>query len=78
VTKDQGDEGSKWMEGETESIEPSKPDVFITGATPDKQLKNQVTYDYRTPKKYLSSSTLFTGGNPVFGQQKTTQGFIPL
>jgi hypothetical protein len=40
---------AKWMEGEMESTEPSKPDVFITGATPNKQLKNQVTYDYRTP-----------------------------
>jgi hypothetical protein len=41
---------AKWMEGEMESTEPSKPDVFITGATPNKQLKNQVTYDYRTPR----------------------------
>jgi hypothetical protein len=40
---------AKWMEGEMESTEPNKPDVFIMGATPNKQLKNQVTYDYRTP-----------------------------
>jgi hypothetical protein len=32
VMKDQ----VKWMEGEVESTEPSKPDVFITGATPNK------------------------------------------
>jgi hypothetical protein len=37
------------MEGEMESTEPSKPDVFIMGETPNKKLKNQVTYDYRTP-----------------------------
>jgi hypothetical protein len=43
----------KWMEGEMESTEPNKPDVFITGATPNKQLKNQVTYDYRTPTLLL-------------------------
>jgi hypothetical protein len=40
---------AKWMEGEMESTEPSKPEVFIAGATPNKQMKNQVTYDYRTP-----------------------------
>jgi hypothetical protein len=40
---------AKWMEGEMELTEPSKPDVFITGAMPNKQLKKQVTYDYRTP-----------------------------
>jgi hypothetical protein len=39
----------KWMEGEMESTEPNKLDVFIMGATPNKQLKNQVTYDYRIP-----------------------------
>jgi hypothetical protein len=34
----QGDEGSGEMDGgEMESTEPSKPDVFITGATPNKQ-----------------------------------------
>jgi hypothetical protein len=32
-----------------ESTNPSKPDVFITGEMPNKQLKNRVTYDYRTP-----------------------------
>jgi hypothetical protein len=40
---------TKWMEGEMESTKTSKPYVFITGETPNKQLKNQVTYDYRTP-----------------------------
>ena len=42
VMKDQ----AKQMEGKMESTE---PDVFITGETPNKQMKNQVTYDYRTP-----------------------------
>jgi uncharacterized protein Veg len=37
---------AKWMEGKMESTE---PDVFITGATPNQQPKNRVTYDYRTP-----------------------------
>jgi hypothetical protein len=46
VMKDQ----AKWMEGEMESTKPSKPDVFITGEMPNKQLENQVTYDYKTPK----------------------------
>jgi hypothetical protein len=46
----QGDEGSGEMDGgEKKSTETSKPYVFITGAMPNKQLKNQVTYDYRTP-----------------------------
>jgi hypothetical protein len=46
----QGDEGSGEMDGGGKWNQPSqKPDVFITGATPNKQLKNQVTYDYRTP-----------------------------
>jgi hypothetical protein len=45
---------AKWMEGEKESTEPNKTDVFIMGATPNKQLKNHVTYDYRTPKKMES------------------------
>ena len=40
---------AKWMEGEMESTEPNKTNVFITGETPNKELKNQVTYDYRTP-----------------------------
>jgi len=39
----------KWMEGKMESTEPIKPYVFITRAVPNKQPKNQVTYDYRTP-----------------------------
>jgi hypothetical protein len=40
---------AKWMEGEMELNELSKRDVFIMGETPNKQLKNQVTYDYRNP-----------------------------
>jgi uncharacterized protein Veg len=36
----------KQMEGK---IEPTEPDVFIMGETPNQQLKNRVTYDYRTP-----------------------------
>jgi hypothetical protein len=35
VMKDQ----AKQREGKTKSTEPSKPDVFIAGATPNKQLK---------------------------------------
>jgi hypothetical protein len=63
-TKGQGSEGAevdegcsrmmkdqaKWMEGKMESTE---PDVFIMGATPNQQLKNQVTYDYRSPTIYI-------------------------
>jgi hypothetical protein len=41
VMKDQ----EKQTEGKMESIE---PDVFITGAMPNQQLKNRVTYDYRS------------------------------
>jgi hypothetical protein len=37
------------VEGEKESIEPIKLNVFITGETPNRQLKKQVTYDYRIP-----------------------------
>jgi hypothetical protein len=36
----------KQMEGKNESTE---PDVFITGEMPNQQLKNRVTYDYRSP-----------------------------
>jgi hypothetical protein len=36
----------KWIEGKMESTE---PDVVITGEMPNKQLKSQVTYDYRIP-----------------------------
>jgi hypothetical protein len=36
----------KQMEGKMESTE---PEVFITGAMPNQQLKNRVTYNYRTP-----------------------------
>jgi hypothetical protein len=39
----------KWMEGEMESTEPNKPDVFSVGATPNRQVKKPVTYDYKTP-----------------------------
>jgi hypothetical protein len=42
VMKDQ----AKQMEGKKESTE---PDVFITGAMPNQQPKNRVTYDYRSP-----------------------------
>jgi hypothetical protein len=45
VMKDQ----AKWMEGGVKSTEPTKPDVFITIEMQNKQLENQVTYDYRTP-----------------------------
>jgi hypothetical protein len=31
-----------------ESTEPNKPNVFIMGEMPNKQLKNKVTCDYRT------------------------------
>jgi hypothetical protein len=37
---------AKWMEGKKGSTE---PEVFITGAMPNQQSKNQVTYNYRTP-----------------------------
>jgi hypothetical protein len=40
---------AKWMEGEVKSIEPSKSDVFITRAIPNRSSKNQITYDYSTP-----------------------------
>jgi hypothetical protein len=36
------DRVKRWVEGKMESTEPSKTDVFIAGATPNKQLKNQV------------------------------------
>jgi hypothetical protein len=37
---------AKRMEGKKKSTEPY---VFITGETPNQQLKNRVTYDYRSP-----------------------------
>jgi hypothetical protein len=47
----QGDGGSSEMDGggNGNNRETNKPDVFITGAMPNKQLKNRVTYDHRTP-----------------------------
>jgi hypothetical protein len=38
---------AKWIEGEN-GINRARCQI-ITGATPNKQLKSQVTYDYRTP-----------------------------
>jgi hypothetical protein len=35
---------AKWMEGKMRSTE---PDFIITRETPNQQLKNQVTYNYR-------------------------------
>jgi hypothetical protein len=46
VMKDQ----AKWMDGII---------VFIAGATPNKQLKNQVTYDYRTGMKIYFMVIIF-------------------
>jgi hypothetical protein len=55
----------KWMEGGMESTETNKLDVFITREIPNKQLKNQVTYDYRTPihitSLSCSKSLVFSG-----------------
>jgi hypothetical protein len=40
---------AKQMEREMESTKPNKPDVFSVGATPNRQVKKIVTYDYKTP-----------------------------
>jgi hypothetical protein len=50
ATEDEGcsrvmEDRAKWMEGKKGSTE---PEVFITGAMPNQQSKNRVTYDYRT------------------------------
>jgi hypothetical protein len=34
-------------------MESTEPDVVIMGETPNKQLKSQVTYDYRTPTQLI-------------------------
>jgi hypothetical protein len=38
-------------------MESTEPDVVITGETPNKQLKSQVTYDYRTPTNNASAAS---------------------
>jgi hypothetical protein len=51
----QDDEGSSEMDGgEVKSTESIKLDVFIMGEMSNKQLKNQVTYDYMTPTPRIS------------------------
>jgi len=64
---------AKMMEGEMEATEPNKPDVLIKEEMPNNQLKNQVTYDYRTPTQspYMggpSSQYQYVGG-PYFQSQ---------
>jgi hypothetical protein len=39
-----------------ESTEPNNPVVFIIGEMPNKQLNNQVTYDYRTPTSSIEET----------------------
>jgi len=57
---------AKWMERENKSIEASEPNASITRATPNKQLKNQVTYDYRTPTTamYVQRMSLHLNDGP--------------